>query len=66
MYSSNTDLAKKVCKDLGWVSSVHPLEAMTRKGKVYIRGTALKPDEARELEQHCEDRGYVYKGPFTH
>ncbi len=43
----------------------HAIETMKRGEVVHVRGTALKPDEARHLEWFCENMGYRYHGPFA-
>ena len=37
---------------------------MKRKGTIHVRGTVLKPSEARKLEGFCRGNGYKYHGPF--
>ena len=64
-YSANSELAKRICKEISWEASVHPLEAAKRGGEIYVRGTALKPEEARELARFCEKKGYCYRGPWA-
>jgi len=41
------------------------VKTMKRKGKIYVKGTLLKPYEARELEGFCDKNGYEYRGPFA-
>ena len=65
MYRHNSELAKQVCKKVGFNFWISPLSAMKRKGRIFVKGTALKPDEARDLERACEKNGYSYKGPFA-
>ena len=64
MYRHDSMLAKTVCVKVGWRFEIHPLEVMSRKGKIFVKGTALKPDEARALQRACELNGYIYKGPW--
>lgn len=65
MYSEKSDLSKKVCEEIQWNFPMHALETMKMKDIVHVRGTALKPDEARHLENFCENMGYRYHGPFA-
>ena len=62
MYSSTSELAKQVCKTIGFSFNVHFVEAMQRNGKIYVRGTAGKPEEFRALKSACEKHGYIYTG----
>lgn len=65
MYRHDSELAKKVCKKVGFRFEIHPLKVMERNGKIYVKGTALKPDEAQDLDFECQQNGYIYKGPFA-
>lgn len=65
MYRHNSRLAKDVCEKVGFRFEISPLEAMERAGKIFVKGTALKPDEARALQAGCERNGYTYKGPWA-
>ena len=64
MYKHDSELAKDVCRKVGFRFEIHPLEAMKRNEKIYVRGTALKPEEARSLKMKCNENGFVYRGPF--
>ena len=65
MYSATSDFVKEVSNKVGFNFEAHPIEAMKKIGKTYVRGTALKPDEARILEGQCKKHGYIYRGPFA-
>lgn len=65
MYQHNSELAEKVCEKVGFRFDIHPLKTMQRNGKIYVKGTALKPDEALDLESECRANGYIYRGPFA-
>lgn len=64
-YSTTNCYAKMACIALGWNFNIHPVAVMVRNEKTYIKGTALKPDEARTLKQFCDKHGFFYKGPFV-
>jgi len=64
-YQHDSKLAKKVCEKVGFNFEMQPLKTMQRKGKIYVKGTALKPDEAWDLEKSCRNNGFVYRGPFA-
>lgn len=64
-YSTKSELSRWVCEEIQWTFSMHALETMKIKDVVHVRGTALKPDEARHLEGFCENMGYHYHGPFA-
>jgi len=65
MYKHNSELAREVCEKVGFNFWISPLSAMKRNGKIFVKGTALKPNEARDLEGACDRAGYAYKGPFA-
>jgi len=65
MYRHNSELAKDVCKKTGFRFESGVLETMQRAGKIYVRGTAIKPDEARKLNSACRANNFVYRGPFA-
>lgn len=65
MYQHDSELAKQVCEKVGFRFEMFPLKTMQRKGKIYVKGTALKLDEALDLEYECFHAGYIYKGPFA-
>ena len=64
MYHSDSKLAEKVCDTIGIMFCTRAIECMQR-GKIYVRGTLLKPDETRFIEQGCREHGYKYMGPFA-
>jgi len=64
MYSTKTELAHSICKKIGWSYEMRPLAAMSRGKKIYVRGTALKPDEAYSLQCFCASWGWEYSGPY--
>lgn len=66
MYSTKTELTKRICNEIQWRFVVTAITTMSRKGKIYVKGTALKPNEARELEQFCKHNNYVYGGPYAY
>ena len=65
MYKHDSKLSENVCRTVNFDFSIHPLKTMQRNGKTYVKGTALKPDESKELEYQCEKNGLIYKGPFV-
>lgn len=64
-YSEKSNLSKRVCEEIQWNFSMHALETMKIGENIHVRGTALKPNEARHLENFCEIMGYHYHGPFA-
>lgn len=64
-YSCTSALTERICEEIGWIFEMHAIETLSRKGKIYVQGTLLKPQEARELESFCANHGYVYLGPFA-
>jgi len=61
MYKHDSEIARDACKKMGFYFKIHPLKAMRRHGRIYIKGTALKPDEDRDLQYQCRMAGYIYK-----
>lgn len=64
-YSSTSKLTEQICNKIGWIFSIQAVETMKRKDKIFVRGTLLKPHEARQLHKHCIDNVWIYKGPFA-
>lgn len=64
-YSTKSALTEKICDEIEWNFSMGAIKTMKRKGKIYVRGTALKVNEARDLAHFCNQRSYIYKGPFA-
>lgn len=62
-YTTRGELTQRLCGEIGWRPEINAIETMTRDGQVFVRGTAIKPDEARSLAAFCEARGYRYRGP---
>lgn len=44
-YSATSALAKVVCDHIGFNFDIKPIQVIHRNNFIYIRGTALKPDE---------------------
>ena len=63
-YTITSTLAERICKEIGWHYEIRPLKVAERSGQVHVKGTALKPDEARKLESFCATAGYKYHGPL--
>ena len=66
-YSTTSDLTERICNEIGWYFEMRALETAKSKssGQVHVRGTALKPEEASQLEAFCDTAGYKYHGPFA-
>lgn len=62
MYSTTSDAARKVCEAIGFNPAVEFVSVMERGGRVYVRGTAGKPEEFRLLRARCAEHGYTYTG----
>lgn len=62
MYSTDNEVAKEVCRTLGFIFQARFVEAARRGGKTYVRGTLGKPDEFRALRAACREHGYIYTG----
>lgn len=62
MYSTTSTTALEICKAIGAKPDIHFVEAMRRGGRIYVRPTAAKPDEARWLRARCQEHGYIYAG----
>lgn len=65
LYSTSNELTKNVCEKIGFNFHIQFVESMTRNGKIYVRGTAGKPNEFQELKRQCKKFGYVYTGKVT-
>ena len=63
-YSTESELAERICAEVGW-HQIHAIATAKRSGQVHVKGTALKPEEARKLETFCAGAGYKYHGPFA-
>ena len=62
MYNAKSQLTKRICEELGFKYEVEFVETMVRKGKVYVRGTAGKPNEFQSLKTKSASAGYYYVG----
>lgn len=62
MYSTNNETTRNVCETIDAIFEINFVETMRRNGKIYVRGTAGKPDEHAWLRAQCEKHGYVYSG----
>ena len=60
MYSSTSNLTRKICTELGFIFEINFVETMQRASRVYVRGTCGKPDEFRALKYAAENAGYIY------
>lgn len=61
MYSTTSELTKKVCNEIGFIFDIHFVKTMKRNGKVYVKGTCGKPNEFLALKKACREKGYIYK-----
>lgn len=64
-YSAENKLAADVCKKLGIIYEIRFVEAGRQKGKIFVRGTAGKPDEFALLAYRAGLAGYVYTGKIA-
>lgn len=62
MYSTNSNLTKFVCNNIGFNFNIHFVKTMQRKGKIYVKGTCGKQSEFLLLKSVCNKAGYIYKG----
>jgi len=65
MYKTDSETTRTLCEKIQWNYGMKAVKTMKRGGKTYVRGTLLKPQEARELEMFCTQNGYEYRGPFA-
>ena len=45
LYQCRSKISEMVCRHLGWIYEINAIETFKRGSTVYVRGTALKPDE---------------------
>ena len=65
MYRSDGDTYEQVCRTLEINAGMKAIEVLVRQGHIHVRGTLLKPDEARHIAWGCQRSGYTYHGPFA-
>jgi hypothetical protein len=62
-YSATSELAKAVCEHIGFNFDIHPIQVLQSKkhlGRIiYVKGTALKPDEEILLYTRVRDRPWI-------
>jgi len=61
-YSTDSQFARNVARELGFNPDVRFVMVGRRKGKVFVRGTAGKPEEFQALRVAARKAGYGYKG----
>ena len=62
MYSTTSKTTKTICEKIQFIVSIEFVETMQRNGKIYVRGTAGKPEEFAALKKACKENGYIYTG----
>jgi hypothetical protein len=62
MYSATSKATEKFCEKTGINFQIQFVETMQRNGKLYVRGTAGKPDEFALLKSKVRELGAIYTG----
>ena len=61
-YSTDSPFARTVARELGFNPDVRFVMVGRRRRKIFVRGTAGKPEEFQALRVAARRSGYSYKG----
>jgi hypothetical protein len=64
MYSTKSELTKKVCAELGFIYDIQFVKTMKRGNNIYVLATCGKEHEFKALKKAAIEKGYIYKGLF--